>query len=123
MYELLGEIKDTYVMNLPNSQNNSYSFELWKNEIKAFIKKLEKKFNVTITEEKLKEGIKLCNEERRVLKELYSLGKLVPPPISGYDTYKILDGANFLLQFQGMILIKFLTEQILHLIKMNRMKK
>lgn len=95
MYELLGEIKDTYVMNLPNSQNNSYSFEFWKSEIKAFIKKLEEKFNVTITEEKLKEGIKLCNEERRVLKELYSLGKLVPPPISGYDTYKILDGANF----------------------------
>ena len=95
MYELLGEIKDTYVMNLPNSQNNSYSFELWKSEIKVFIKKLEEKFNVTITEEKLKEGIKLCNEERRVLKELYSLGKLVPPPISGYDTYKILDGANF----------------------------
>lgn len=95
MYELLGEIKDTYVMNLPNSQNNSYSFEFWKSEIKAFIKKLEEKFNVIITEEKLKEGIKLCNEERRVLKELYSLGKLVPPPISGYDTYKILDGANF----------------------------
>ena len=95
MYELLGNLKDTYIMNLPNSQNSSYSLELWKGEIKALIKKLEEKFNVTITEEKLKESIRLCNEEREVLRELYSLGKLVPPPISGYGIYKVLDGAKF----------------------------
>ena len=56
---------------------------------------MEEKFGVVIDDEKLKSAIKLCNEERKVLKELYSLGKLVPPPISGYDMYKVLDGAKF----------------------------
>jgi benzoyl-CoA reductase/2-hydroxyglutaryl-CoA dehydratase subunit BcrC/BadD/HgdB len=94
MYELLGEIKDTHIMNLPHTKND-LALEFWKKEIEILIKKLEEKFGVEITEEKLRESIKLCNEERKILKEFYSLGKLVPPPIAGYDIYKVLDGANF----------------------------
>lgn len=94
MYELLNEIKDTYILKLPNSKCNS-ALDYWKNELKIFSEILEKKFKTKITDEKLKNSIKLCNEERKNLKELYSLGKLVPPPITGYDLYKILDGANF----------------------------
>lgn len=94
MYELLGEIKDTHIMNLPHTKND-LALEFWKKEIEILIKKLEEKFGVEITEEKLRESIKLCNEERKILKEFYSLGKLVPPPITGYDIYKVLDGANF----------------------------
>lgn len=37
MYELLGEIKDTHVMQLPHSQNK-LSLEIWKNEVKELIK-------------------------------------------------------------------------------------
>ena len=70
------------VMHLPHTRN-SYSFELWKNEIKELIKKLEEKFNVEITEEKLKDAIKLCNEERNVMKEFFSL-------ILSYYCYMIL---------------------------------
>lgn len=118
MFELLGKIKDTYVINLPNS-NSVISLEYWKKELIKFSKELEKKFNVTITEEKLKESIKLCNEERAVLKELYSLGKLTPPPISGYDMYKILDGANF--TFDKKEQNKKIKEMIIDL--KNRSKK
>ena len=94
MYELLGEINDSHLINLPYMKNE-VSLELWKKEIEKLITKLENKFNVEITEEKLKESIKFCNEERKILKEFYSLGKLVPPPISGYEIYKVLEGANF----------------------------
>ncbi|MEI0749525.1 double-cubane-cluster-containing anaerobic reductase [Brachyspira pulli] len=94
MYELLGEIKDTHVMQLPHSRNE-FSIALWQNEIKELIKRLEKKFNVTITEEKLKESIKLCNEERKIIKEFFNLGKLIPSPIKGSDMHEALQASNY----------------------------
>ena len=94
MYELLGEVKDTHVMQLPHAKNN-YSFELWKNELRELIKKLEKKFNVKITEEKLKDAIKLCNEEREVMKEFFSLAKLVPSPVKGTQMHDVMNSSNF----------------------------
>ena len=94
MYELLGEVKDTHVMQLPHTKNY-YSFELWKNELNILIKKLEEKFNVKITEEKLRDSIKLFNEERRAIKELYELGKLNPSPIRGSEMHEALHSSNY----------------------------
>ncbi|MGL6114483.1 double-cubane-cluster-containing anaerobic reductase [Cetobacterium sp. SF1] len=95
MYEYLGELKDVHVMQLPHNNENIYAKKLWEEEIRVLQKKLEEKFNTEITEEKLKESIRLCNEERQILKEFYSLGKLVPPPISGYEMQKVLQGVNY----------------------------
>ena len=94
MYELLGEIKDTYVMQLPHSKNN-FSMALWKNELVELIKKLEEKFDVKITEDKIKDAIKLCNEERKAIKEFLNLAKLNPSPIKGADMHEALYSSNF----------------------------
>lgn len=94
MYELLGEIKDTYVMQLPHSKNN-FSMALWKNELVELVKKLEEKFNVEITEDKIKDAIKLCNEERKAVKEFFDLAKLNPSPIKGSDMHEALNSSNF----------------------------
>lgn len=94
MYELLGEIKDTYVMQLPHSKNN-FSMALWKNELIELIKKLEEKFDVKITEDKIKDAIKLCNEERKAIKEFLNLAKLNPSPIKGADMHEALYSSNF----------------------------
>lgn len=94
MYELLGEIKDTYVMQLPHSKNN-FSMALWKNELIELVKKLEEKFDVKITEDKIKDAIKLCNEERKAIKEFLNLAKLNPSPIKGSDMHEALHSSNF----------------------------
>lgn len=94
MYELLGEIKDTHVMQLPHSKNN-FSMALWKNELVELIKKLEEKFDVKITEDKIKEAIKLCNKERKAIKEFFNLAKLNPSPIKGSDMHEALHSSNF----------------------------
>lgn len=94
MYELLGEIKDTHVMQLPHSKNN-FSMALWKNELVELIKKLEEKFDVKITEDKIKEAIKLCNKERKAMKEFFNLAKLNPSPIKGSDMHEALYSSNF----------------------------
>ena len=94
MYELLGDIKDTHVMQLPHSKNN-FSMALWKNELVELVKKLEEKFDVKITEDKIKEAIKLCNEERKAIKEFFNLAKLNPSPIKGSDMHEALHSSNF----------------------------
>ncbi|UUV17981.1 double-cubane-cluster-containing anaerobic reductase [Fusobacteria bacterium ZRK30] len=95
MYELLGELKDTYIMQLPQTQDKERGMDLWKEEISRFKDKLEKKFNVSISKEKISEAISQINDERKLLKEFYSLGKLTPPPLSGYEMHKVLNGVSY----------------------------
>lgn len=95
MFELLGRVKNTHVMELPQSSEGEDNYNLWKNEILRLKERVEKDFEVTITDDMIKESIKLRNEERKLLQEFYSLGKLTPPPMWGYDMQKVLEGANF----------------------------
>lgn len=94
MYELMSEFKDTFVMELPNSQSEN-SLKLWKKEIIRFKEYLEKKFDVEITEEQIREAVKVNNEARRSLKKLYEVMCHDPAPISGYDLFKVLYGSTF----------------------------
>lgn len=95
MYELLGKIKNMHVMQLPQNSTDKASLELWKTEIVKLKERLEKDFKVEITDEMLKEAIMIRNEERELLKEFYSLSKLNPPAMWGYDLHKVIDGTNF----------------------------
>lgn len=97
MYEYLGKIKKVHVMQLPQNLDRDHAFKVWKNEILYLKEKLEKEFNVSISEEDIKKAIKQRNEERNLLKELYSLSKLCPPPVTGYELHKILEGVAFTL--------------------------
>ena len=95
MYEYLGEFKDVHVMELPNSQVTKEGFQLWKSEIIKLKGILENKFEVEITEEDIKKAIKLKNQERQALKNMYEIGKLNPPAMSGMDILKVLYGSTF----------------------------
>ena len=94
MYELLGEIKDVHVLQLPQSQDER-GLKLWTEEVRYFKEVLEKKFDIEITDQDLKDAIKLCNDEREVMQKFYELGKLTPPPLSGYEMHTILHGTVF----------------------------
>lgn len=94
MYEYLGEFKPVHVMELPNRQSEQ-GLQLWKSEIIKMKEYLEDKFNVTITEENIKEAIKVKNEERRALKELYEVMKADPVPIEGANLFKVLYGSTY----------------------------
>ena len=94
MYEYMAEFKDVFVMELPNTQREE-ALALWKNEMIRFKEYLEKKFDVTITEEDIRRAIKINNEGRRALKRLYEVMKKEPAPITGYDLFKVLYGSTF----------------------------
>jgi benzoyl-CoA reductase/2-hydroxyglutaryl-CoA dehydratase subunit BcrC/BadD/HgdB len=95
MYEYLGQIKPMHVMQLPQATDREHALSVWKNEIILLKERLEKEFNVEITEDDLRKAIKKCNEERRVLRELYSLGTMDPSPITGMEVHTVLHGASF----------------------------
>lgn len=94
MFEYMQEFKDVFVMQLPNTQDEM-GLVLWKNEIEKLAKYMEEKFGNEITKEKLLEAIKVNNDVRRSMKEFYGIMKLDPPPISGYDLFKVIYGSGF----------------------------
>ncbi|GHV44037.1 2-hydroxyglutaryl-CoA dehydratase [Spirochaetia bacterium] len=95
MYELLGKIKDVHVMELPHSQDKRSSRNLWMAEIKRLKNRVEEKFGVTITTEKLRRAITEKNRERALLKKVYELSVMNPPPLTGLQQLQILFGAQF----------------------------
>ena len=95
MFELMNDIKDTYVMQLPSSRDD-VALTMWEAEIKKFWKKLEDFYGVTITEEDVKKAILQKNAERDLVLEYLDLGKLNPSPISGYELGTKLDTLSFI---------------------------
>lgn len=94
MYEYMSELKDVFLMELPNTQGPE-ALKLWKSEIIRFREYLEKKFDRTITEEDIREAVRINNAGRTSLKHLYEVMKNDPVPISGHDLFKVLYGSTF----------------------------
>ena len=94
MYEYMSEFKDVFLMELPNTQSEE-ALKLWKSEIIRFKEYLEKKFDVTITEDDIREAIKVNNAVKVSLKGLYELMRNDPAPITGQDLFKLLYGSTF----------------------------
>lgn len=94
MFELLNEIKETYVMQLPHVRTEE-AVQFWKGEILRFKEKLEEKFGITITEEAVREAVRRKNHERDVMLRYLELGKLNPCAISGYELGTRVDASSF----------------------------
>ena len=94
MYEYLGQFKDLFTMELPNRQTKD-GLTLWKNEIIRFKEYLEQKFHVAITEEQIRNAVKIQNEGRVALKRLYELMRLDPAPMTGQELFSVLYGSTF----------------------------
>jgi benzoyl-CoA reductase/2-hydroxyglutaryl-CoA dehydratase subunit BcrC/BadD/HgdB len=95
MYELLGEIKDVFVMQLPQNQTLSSAQSLWLSEVIRLKEHVERKFGRTITDNDLCEAIRKRNLERVKLKEFYELSIETPPPMTGLSQLQFLFGSQF----------------------------
>ena len=94
MFELMNEIKDTYVMQLPHSRD-AQALAFWREQIIAFQKKLEEFYGITITEEDIRAAIRLKNRERDVMRRYLELGRLNPVAMSGYEMGTRVDAGSF----------------------------
>ena len=95
MYELLGKLKRTYILHLPQGEDPD-ARENWTKELRRFIAFLEENFSLRITDEALREAARIRNREREKRMRLMELMKLTPPPMTGEQLASVLDGAGFL---------------------------
>ena len=95
MYELLGEIKDTHILHLPQSQARSYSGNNWYEEVQLLKQVLEEKFSSPITEEAVRQAVKKRNELRRAKLDLFNLQSSVPPAAWGTEIMVALHSGGF----------------------------
>lgn len=95
MYELLGRLKDVYVMQLPQAVDRHYAKDQWVAELRLLIEALEKRFGITITEEALRRACEERNRQRQAKTALMELQKQTPPPAFARDLYAVMDSSNF----------------------------
>lgn len=53
MHELLNDIKDVHVMNLPHARNAKWAPLVWREECVALKEELERRYDIEITDEML----------------------------------------------------------------------
>lgn len=95
MYELLAKEKNVHILELPRRQDTPEAKALWRAELVRLKERVEKDFGVTITDDMLQDAIQKRNVERRLLKELYELSAMTPPPITGLRQLQVLFGSQF----------------------------
>jgi len=78
-----------HMINVPHMQGLEAEF-FYRQELDYFIKRLEDWSGRKLDMVKLRETVKLYNERRAVLRELYSLRGATPPIVSGTEVTKIL---------------------------------
>lgn len=85
MYELLNDLKETYVLQIPQGQGRPYAADMWYEEVKLFKEKLEEKFGIEITDAKMREAVRVRNELRQVNCDMFELQMTCPPMMSGCE--------------------------------------
>ena len=103
MYELLNDIKETYILHLPQSQERSYAKDVWYEEVKLLKEKMEEKFGAEVTDEKLREAVKRRNRLRKAMCEMYQLQENCPPAIKGTEMMMALQQGTFTFDVEQQI--------------------
>jgi len=83
MYELMGQTRPMYVLELPQKPNDSDAMTHWVSELRKFRAALEEHFGVEITDERIRQALVVMNRERRLRRELAALMKSQSPPLTG----------------------------------------
>lgn len=112
MYELLSEYKDIVLLQLPQVQNED-ALTYWRGQFKLLIERLEREFGVEITDEKLRDAIKLMNRERLAIKAVMDLAQRKPSPITGNELVEIGFKTSFFPDKEvGIAMLEALAEEI-----------
>ncbi len=83
MYELMAETRPMYVLELPQKPDDGDAMAHWISELRKLKARLEDSFQVTITDEKIRQAIRTMNRERSLRRQLAELMKADHPPLTG----------------------------------------
>lgn len=83
MYELMAETRCVYVLELPQKPDDRDALEHWHAELVKFREFLENRFQVEVTDARLREAILVMNRERALRRDLAALMRAEVPPLTG----------------------------------------
>ena len=83
MFELMAETRPMFVLALPHNREATLGREQWIAEMFRLRNELERRFNVKVTDDKLRAAIRQMNEERSLRRELANLMRAEEPPFTG----------------------------------------
>lgn len=83
MYEIMAEKKPVYVLELTQKENDRDALKHWTAELRKLQAELEKRLRVKITDDKIRQAIKIMNRERGLRRSLAELMKKQSPPFTG----------------------------------------
>jgi benzoyl-CoA reductase/2-hydroxyglutaryl-CoA dehydratase subunit BcrC/BadD/HgdB len=83
MYELMAESRPMLVLELPQKPDDPDAFAHWLRELQKFRDLLEARFGTRVTDERLREAMRLMNAERQLRRELAGLMQSDSPPLTG----------------------------------------
>ena len=83
MYELMAQTRPVYVLELPQKADDPDALDHWYAELTKFRGFLEDRFQVAITDARLREAIVVMNRERALRRDLAALMQAEVPPLTG----------------------------------------
>lgn len=101
MYELLGELKDTYVLHLPPGRGRPWEADAWHEEVRLLKEELERRFDVEITDGALRAAARRRNRLRRAVVEVLGLQRPCPPALGSTELLSTLMAGSFSLDVEA----------------------
>lgn len=83
MYELMGQSRPMYVLELPQKPDDADAFDHWQRELVKLKTELERRFSTSITDERLRRAIAEMNRERQLRRRLAEFMEADAPPLTG----------------------------------------
>ena len=102
MYELLNAYKPVMLLQLPQIQDEN-AVAYWRGQFAGLVARLEHDFNVSISDEKLLDAIRLTNRLRNALKAVLDLARRKPSPLTGMDILSLCFRASFMPDYEQCI--------------------
>ena len=95
MYELLQDIKDVYVLRLPHDRTRSWARDAWRDEIVKMKEYMEKRFDVTISEDDIRKATVRRNKLRQAICDLYELQLKGTTAFTSVELLSAMAAGNF----------------------------
>jgi len=85
MYERLAERHPMHVLELPQKADDPDAHAHWMRELRKLREALERRFGVTLDDDRIRAAIRLTNRERRLRRALAECLRAERPPLSGRE--------------------------------------
>ncbi len=100
-----------FLLDMPHVVNR-FAYDYHLEEVKRLVRDVEAFAGVTITPEALSQSIRVYNENRRLLRELYELRKADSPPLIGSKVHDVVRAGMILPKEQHNLLLQELLAEL-----------